>query len=105
MGNTQAAEMSDAVREEQVSLQSAVHYHLSCNHFPPISEYTDLLVDVVQGVNAGAYTMDTLISLGFDTYKMLPARADRDDDGEWTVRVDDFIEATHAWFFIDDLED
>jgi hypothetical protein len=104
MGNLQAAEMAAAVDAGFIELSQAVSWHLTANHFPPIGEYTDLLVDVLTGLRSGEYDMGSEISLGFDTYRVLPSRAHCDDEGEWTISVADLIDATHSYHFIE-IED
>lgn len=105
MGNVQAAEMAAAVQQHDIDLRRAISWHLTSNHYPPLGEYSDLLFDVVTRVNDGDLGLADMISLGHDTYRMLPRNADRNvDDSEWQVMVADFIDATHAWNFLNEGE-
>jgi hypothetical protein len=36
MGKRRAEEMASAVREGYASLDAALRYHLTCNHYPPV---------------------------------------------------------------------
>jgi hypothetical protein len=101
MGNTQAIGMADAVRERQVSLYPAVHYHLTANHFPPVVGLTDALVEAIESINDGVLSLGDSVNLGTDLV-MIPRRAWATDEG-WMVNVADFIEVTNAWAFIDEV--
>jgi hypothetical protein len=101
MGNTQAIGMADAVREHQVSLYPAIHYHLTANHFPPVVGLTDALVEVIESVNSGDLSLDDAANIGTDL-PMVPRRAWATSEG-WMVNVADFIEVTNAWAFIDEV--
>lgn len=103
MGNLQASEMASAAfAAGLVSLQQAVSWHLTANHFPPIPEYTDLLVDVIVRVRDGELDLEDTVTL-VSGYKMLPSRAVwNTDDERWEISAGDLLGATHAWSFIEE---
>lgn len=62
MGSTQAIEFATLVDERQVSLENALHYHLTGNHFPPIpAEMIPVAVIAIDNANADQW--DDLIPL------------------------------------------
>lgn len=101
MGNTQAAGMAEAVTDGLIELRQAVSWHLTANHYPPIGEYTDVVVETILAVKSGELSLDSTVDLGLDTFRMLPTRAFMGED-TWLVQVSDLFEATHAWFFLED---
>jgi hypothetical protein len=96
-------DMAQAVMSGSVSLRQAVHYHLTANHYPPLGEHTEALVKVIQQVNDESLSMDDYINLGTDI-AMIPSRAWATPEG-WMVSVSDFLQATHAWFFVNESQD
>lgn len=102
MGNFQAHQMAQAVAQGQITLQNAVFWHLSANHYPPIGEYSEVLTDVITAIKDRRLDLDQNVSLGTDM-TLFPSRAWSTPQG-WVVQVADLIEATNSWAFLAEVE-
>lgn len=104
MGNLQAAEFAQAVNDNEISLESALSWHLTANHFPSLpTEYVALLSEVIQSVNAGNLALGDWVTL--PDVPTIPSRAVWDEELEVNrVLVGDLILLTHCEHFIDDEE-
>lgn len=69
MGHTQAAAFAEAVADGEVSLEAALEYHLTANHFPPIPRSViPVAVKVIELANVGEFDADVELPDGI-TYR------------------------------------
>jgi hypothetical protein len=102
MGSLQAIEFASAVKDGSTTLRNALNWHLTANHWPALpSEYVDVLHDVVNRVNSGELFTDETVLLP-STLRITPTQATENEDGSFTIRVEDLLDATNTWFFLED---
>lgn len=98
MGMTNALGFAEAVAEGQTSLLTALGWHLTSNHYPPLpAAYVEPL-----------YTALVLVAnnLPGDTVEVpegiqpVPGRAFENDEGVLVVTAADLVEACNAWAFL-----
>lgn len=86
MGSTYAAGFAEAVQEGWISLDQAVHVHLTANHYPPVPpSFVSVAVKAVELANQGDW--DAILV----------------DGAPGTVS--DAIEVWHLWAFVEPPED
>ena len=92
MGSTQAAGMAQAVRDGDCTLTEALHYHLTANHYPPITSPSAL--EAAEETVLRMYAGEEL-----DEELVLPSgRRVRRQDGT-PVTYWEIAEAFHLWEF------
>lgn len=92
MGWTQAQGMADAVAEGAVSLEVAIEYHLTANHYPPVPR---VMIDVC---------IDALAKADPDAEIDLPDGVTH-RDGRRSVRAWEIFESFHLYPFLQDVDD
>ena len=69
MGATGAMGFSESVRDGEVSLRQALLWHLTSNHYPPVSaEMVDPCIKAIEKANAGEWDAKVRLPKGV-TYK------------------------------------
>jgi hypothetical protein len=102
MGALQASEFAAAVKNSEIDLEPALHWHLTANHWPPLPvEYVDILSAVIRDINSGVLedTDDVVLPRSL---RIFPGDSEEDDDGDFVVFAGDLLDATNCWFFIND---
>lgn len=62
MGNTQAAGMAEAIGKEWIDLTTALHWHLTANHYPPLpTALIETAKTAIERANTGDF--DSMIDL------------------------------------------
>jgi hypothetical protein len=104
MGTLQATEFASAVHDENISLESALDWHLTANHWPSLPvEYIEILANVIRDFNDGVIDEASDIALP-STITILPSRAEWDEDRNcYTVSAGLLIDITHCWPFIEEF--
>lgn len=98
MGSLNAIAFADAVGEGQVGLLTALSWHLTANHFPPLpGEYAAPLAEAIALASDGEYGVLVTLPEGIQP---VPGRSFETDEGITVVRAADLVEACNAWAFI-----
>jgi hypothetical protein len=88
MGSMQAADMSAAVGEGEVSMRMALNWHLTANHWPPVHTiFVDCAMEAIRLVADEEY----------DTMVKLPG-TQREE------RSSDIVEQLHLWEFVNNAD-
>lgn len=107
MGNMQQMGYAEGVAEGWASLEMALSASFASNFYPPLDQ--GLVAPTAEAIRAAVpflYEPEELHDLSVslpDGLRMYPRSAEPNDDGVWTVRVVDLIEATRAWVFVEAL--
>jgi hypothetical protein len=98
MGSLNAIAFADAVGDGSVTLRTALSWHLTANHFPPLpGAYADPLAAAIAFVKGGS--VEALVALP-EGIQPVPGRSFETDEGITVVRAADLVEACNAWAFI-----
>lgn len=99
MGSLNAIAFADAVGEGQVGLLTALSWHLTANHFPPLpGEYAAPLAEAIALASDGEYGVLVTLPEGIQP---VPGRAALDEETNlWSVSAADLVEACNAWAFV-----
>lgn len=93
MGNRNAQDIANAAQDGLVSLDAALHYHLTANHYPPIpATCIEAAKEAIAAIEAGEYNKAIT----------LPAGAAYRDSS--TAPASAVVEAWHLDAFIDSGE-
>ena len=107
MGNMQQMGYAEAVADGLASLEHALSASFGSNFYPPLDQ--GLVAPTAEAVRLAApvlYEPEALHDLSVslpDGLRMYPRAAEPNEDGVWTVRVVDLIEATRSWPFVEAL--
>lgn len=115
MGSLQAAEFALATTRGELSIESAVSWHLSSNHYPPVpAAFVKSCVAAIEAGQDEDWDLDIPLPKGCNTHHTLLA-FDADDcgredcdvlqavewkDGRGVARAGDLIESFHLDSFL-----
>ena len=100
MGSLNALAFSEAVADNVVSLLTALSWHLTANHYPPLpGDYAEPLAEAIGLVNDGDFNAEVDVPEGVNP---TPGRAFVNDDGVLVVTAADLVEACNAWAFTEE---
>jgi hypothetical protein len=108
MGNMQADDYANGVKEGWASLRQAVAANLQSNHFPPIPlAYVGPVVEAIkyaEGCDGDLSWLDDEIDItAVKDTGMVPRQA-RDDGDRLYISVATLLAITHSWGFVVDDE-
>lgn len=103
MGTLQATEFASAVQHDTMSLETALTWHLTANHWPELPiEYVDVLAQAIRRYNSQEILDEDLVALPGDL-KTVPIFAIHDPDtNTYLVEVGYLFDITHCWPFIEE---
>lgn len=101
MGNMQADDYANGVKEGWASLRQAVAANLQSNHFPPIPlTYVDPVLDALKMYIEFGPEGEIDISAVKDTGTV--PRLAREDGDRMYITVANLLQITHSWGFVED---
>jgi len=106
MGNMQADDYANGVKEGWASLRQAVAANLQSNHFPPIPlAYVGPVMEAIKMfAEFGPGDEDEIDITAVKDTGMVPRLAREDGDRLYISAVN-LLEITHSWGFVDDDEE
>lgn len=94
MGNLHAVEAADMVADGTVTLEQALSYHLTSNHYPPVpTSMIPVCIEAIEAFEQGVF------------YKMLDLPEGVSYRGENQAPASAIVEAHHLEAFITDPEE
>ena len=104
MGNMQADDYANGVKEGWASLRQAVAANLQSNHFPPIPlAYVGPVIKAIEAMADGYGPEGEIDITAVKDTGMVPRQA-RDDGDRLYISVATLLAITHSWGFVVDDE-
>ena len=107
MGNMQADDYANGVKEGWASLRQAVAANLQSNHFPPIPlAYVGPVIEAITAFRDDPeYGLEVRIDITAVKDTGMVPRLAREDGDRLYITVANLLQITHSWAFVDGFDE